>query len=838
MPRIRKLQYGGASRKLGDCFTVLLSGVSGECLAGEMGCCGDSCCSSAVVSRALAEYCQHSDAAREAFVAAKGLDALQMALTRGSPSVATAAARVLGALCSTSHGLRCVLRWQSRGISSGGGGDLLSRVAAISGQVELPPDLRAECVDVLRCVLGSIHGPAAGSGMDLAGVLQTPLNSSAVETPGISGCGIALATDSFIVHVALPPLLSDNAHLRAAAARLVAAAAEEGLLAGGAAAAAASLSAALHLVQTSGSRDDRRAEVHTSLSGVATCGGGGGGGDRGSEGAGRSGTESNAGPNPVPQDWRPVLALCELVAALLGSSEGAELLVALRAPAHVLALCREVLTGTAGGAGDGCQRLNGSSAGDLAGTREALLDAVLLCARDGQYNLWTGKDETHQRERRVFVAGAAKLAALLLRPSLAGSSSSDTKATPGADTDAVAQGSCGAARGSLLGLRDAALPPAYTLTSTAAALASALASWPAEVLQHRELAEPLHGLLCSLSDAVRILLGSGHHGGVDRRVDADNAAASVMWQLPCSGQAVGSCPDWDPGWPEVPPHRNMSSWGLGNGGGCKGGFIWHSGSSGNTLVQASTRLRVASAAAAAAVRLYGAVCGGEETLHEIARSSVTSVAGKEELQDIRSHLKANEESAVTAVVAQCLSRVLEASHDGNAAVTMLTPSLEALLELPTVLLKCLAAARTATTSDGCVNRVSSGFSLVGLGLAAARLAEHILQVSDGNTTADSLDTPSLDCSSTWYCGGSKPAITNHARQNRPATHVGRCSSEQHVALLTALRVWSRAMELNPDCTCRLQEGSFEEGSEHAAATCDACNVRPIGFLSKFVGAME
>ncbi|EFJ43882.1 hypothetical protein VOLCADRAFT_121376 [Volvox carteri f. nagariensis] len=65
-----------------------------ECLAGEMGCCGDSCCSSAVVSRALAEYCQHSDAAREAFVAAKGLDALQVAAP-AAPKVADRSNRML-----------------------------------------------------------------------------------------------------------------------------------------------------------------------------------------------------------------------------------------------------------------------------------------------------------------------------------------------------------------------------------------------------------------------------------------------------------------------------------------------------------------------------------------------------------------------------------------------------------------------------------------------------------------------------------------------------------------------------------------------------------------------
>eukprot|EP00198_Chlamydomonas_reinhardtii_P013540 XP_001702877.1 flagellar associated protein [Chlamydomonas reinhardtii] len=49
-----------------------------ECLAGELDCCGDGCCSSVAVSRALAEYCQHSDAAREAFVRARGFEAMQL----------------------------------------------------------------------------------------------------------------------------------------------------------------------------------------------------------------------------------------------------------------------------------------------------------------------------------------------------------------------------------------------------------------------------------------------------------------------------------------------------------------------------------------------------------------------------------------------------------------------------------------------------------------------------------------------------------------------------------------------------------------------------------------
>ncbi|GFR47212.1 hypothetical protein Agub_g8893, partial [Astrephomene gubernaculifera] len=183
MPRIRKQRFGGASAKLAACFDILLSGAPGECLAGELGCCADSCCSSAAVSRALAEYCQHSAAAREAFVAGRGLEAMQAALTRGSPAVAAAAARVLAALCGSTDGLRRLLHWQR---TQPGSSDLLAQLAAAAGGGSgggLPPDLRAECVEALRAALGALHGPAAGGGLELAAALQESLKSSPDSRP-------------------------------------------------------------------------------------------------------------------------------------------------------------------------------------------------------------------------------------------------------------------------------------------------------------------------------------------------------------------------------------------------------------------------------------------------------------------------------------------------------------------------------------------------------------------------------------------------------------------------------------------------------------------------------
>ncbi len=57
--------------------------AGGDCSAGELGCCGDSCCSSALVSRALSEYFQYGNAPRESFVASRGLEAMQVGAERG-----------------------------------------------------------------------------------------------------------------------------------------------------------------------------------------------------------------------------------------------------------------------------------------------------------------------------------------------------------------------------------------------------------------------------------------------------------------------------------------------------------------------------------------------------------------------------------------------------------------------------------------------------------------------------------------------------------------------------------------------------------------------------------
>ncbi|KXZ56274.1 hypothetical protein GPECTOR_1g24 [Gonium pectorale] len=266
----------------------------GECLAGELGCCADDCCSTAAVSRALGEYCQHSAAAREAFVAAKGLEAVQAALTRGRPAAAAAAARVLGALCAAPHGLRCVLLWQSSR-----GCDLLSQLASASACAALPPLLRAEAVDALRGALAALHAPAAGGGLDLEQALREslsyPVDATAAGPPGRPTDGSAPPAADMLSRVILPPLLADNLHLRAAAARLLVLAVEERLLPGGAAAAASTLAAALGLPPP-----PQRPQLLSH---------------------GELGTQS--GPGRVPSGPSHVsvraLPLCELVAALLES---------------------------------------------------------------------------------------------------------------------------------------------------------------------------------------------------------------------------------------------------------------------------------------------------------------------------------------------------------------------------------------------------------------------------------------------------------------------------------------------------------------------------------------
>ncbi|GIL44498.1 hypothetical protein Vafri_1949, partial [Volvox africanus] len=621
----------------------------GECLAGELGCCGDSCCSSAVVSRALAEYCQHSDAAREAFVAAQGVDALQVALARGSPSVATAAARVIGALCASPHGLRCVLRWQRDRGSGGGRGDLLSTLAAAASQAELPPDLRAECVDALRCALGSLHGPAAGGGLELAGMLQAA---------GGLLCGSITAGD-FLTKVALPPLLSSNTHLRAAAARLIAAAVEEGLLPADTAgdAAAASLLQALGLASDDGAA--RASCEPTRLDQIS-----------------EPGDETRLRNPSTATGARRALALCELVAALLGSSQGAEVLVAMRAPFHVLERCREALTGFVGCSGINHEgwRLQDSSDGVV--VREALLDAVLLCAREGPQKLWTAANEVRWRERRAFVAGAAMLAALLLSNVPARADASAIATVPSAIT-ARADGGFGEPFQGETAVSTGA-------TSTVATLASALASWPREVLGHADLRRPFTDLLSSLSSAAVTLL----HGCCPGSYSGSPNNSIVQPQL-----------NW------IPAAPIEEVWGFGTQGHSRDvrlGLVNNDhffGDGSKTLDKKTATLRVITSSAAAMVRLYGAVNGSksnssvhasegglhndDEAVHSgddvdaLMKACTTGL-----LCGYRPAMVTKAEAVGSAAVAKCLGHLLEAAYDSTvAAATLIGPSMEALLEL-------------------------------------------------------------------------------------------------------------------------------------------------------------
>ncbi|GIM00539.1 hypothetical protein Vretimale_5532 [Volvox reticuliferus] len=822
MPRIRKLQPVGASRKLGECFRLLLSGASGECLAGELGCCGDSCCSAAVVSRSLAEYCQHSDAAREAFVAAQGVDALQVALTRGSASVATAAARVLGALCASPHGLRCVLRWQR---DSGSTGDLLSTLAAAASQVELPPDLRAECVDALRCALGSLHGPAAGGGLELAGMLQDAAGGL---------CGFNTAGD-FLTKVALPPLLSANTHLRAAAARLIAVAVEEGVLPTGAGGdgAAASLLAALGLATNDGRALDSCELTRLGL-------------------VSEPGDEDLKNPSTAV-GARRALALCELVAALLGSPQGAEVLVAMRAPFHVLELCRESLTDSVscGGLNHVGGWLQDSSDGGA--VREALLDAVLLCVREGPQKLWTAADEVSWREMRAFVAGAAMLATLLLSRLPARADASAIATAPNLLITARADGGPGEpAQG------ETALSTGTT--STAAALASALASWPREVLGHADLRLPFADLLTSLSSAAVTLLhgccpgphrGSANNGIMQSQLQLNWAPAAPMEEGLGSGNLgrfqeearlglVGS------------DHRNGNEIGWCADGGATGS---------KALDKKAFTLRVMASSAAAMLRLYGAMNGsrsnslehvsggrlhdGDQVVHagDDADPVMNACAPGSLCGDNNQNLVT--EALGSATVAQCLGRFLEAACDSAAATAgLFGPFFEALLELDVGQLEALGAQGLTPlpATDGGVRGSGHEFSLAGLGLAAIKLVERLLPLATGDKTAPPLHLASSGGSAAWElraCGSSGGlAGYQHWSQGPAHSAIGHCSSDQHATLLAALLLWAKMMSLVPVCMCGRQiEGAGLE--RHIITPClDAYELRPIGPLLLVTEAAE
>ncbi|GLC32999.1 hypothetical protein PLESTB_000382000 [Pleodorina starrii] len=836
MPRIRKLQHGGASRKLGECFKLLLSGASGECLAGELGCCSDSCCSSALISRALAEYCQHSDAAREAFVAAKGIDALQTALLRGSPSAAVGAARVLGALCAGPHGLRCVLRWQSAS-----GGDLLSRLALVAGAggggsggggggvagegagAGLPPELRTECVDALRAALGALHGPAAGGGLELAGALQVNASNPLGAFPG-----------DFLTRVALPPLLSSNAHLRAAAARLIVAAAEEGLLpsgGGAAAAAAATLSAALGLAGlVSGNRAD---------------------GALGVSGARASGDRPQR-PCTLPRGGGlHVLALCELVASLLDSPSGAELLEAMRGPSLVLALAlgREASAADGGGGvsgGGGGGEWPDSGSGDDSTEREALLDAVLLCVRHGYDRLWAAPDEEKQRERRAFALGAARLATLLTTTrTTAAAAASDAAAGAAAAT----AGDCGRGAsvfpvGVLVG-RGGAVAPSRSI-STAAALASALSYWPQSVLSHADLREALADLRCALSDAVASALRRGSLGGGGGGA-AEELADGV--QQPATAQPAAATGDpgvWGSGWREAAPRAARF-------GGSKIGGI--SGSAGCSTMYEAAALHAVASAAAAAIRLYGAA-GGRRAPSASGAATTAAAADSPSLRGVSDGIRCCEATAV----AQCLGHLLEAARDCRTATALLTAPLEALLELPDEPPDLLLTASSAMPSCGSSTDAGGLPLLPVLALAAAGLVERLLQLPTGDTaTPLSAASPGGTSSWVWHHaagGGSSGVGTRRDITGRwggasaPAQsgHGGgglQHSAEQHAALLAALRVWSRLMGLRRSCTCgetRLHVGEQptcpDDSGIVAPVACQACSIRPLGPLVAVAEAAE
>ena len=57
-------------------------------------------------------------------------------------------------------------------VGAGGGADLLTQLAAAAAAPGLPPDLRVEAVEALRCGLAALHGPAAGGGVELAAALR------------------------------------------------------------------------------------------------------------------------------------------------------------------------------------------------------------------------------------------------------------------------------------------------------------------------------------------------------------------------------------------------------------------------------------------------------------------------------------------------------------------------------------------------------------------------------------------------------------------------------------------------------------------------------------------
>ncbi|PNH11094.1 hypothetical protein TSOC_002109 [Tetrabaena socialis] len=364
MPRIRKPRYGGSASKLAACYEILLSGAAGECLEGELGCCSDSCCSSAAVSRALSEYCQHSDAAREAFAASNGLGAIVALppLLSANLHLRAAAARLVAAAVT-------------EGLLAGGAAGAGAQLAAALG-LRLGPGIGRDVAVVHRGPQQEEVG--GGEASELA-----PERLGAGAAGGAAGSGALEAV---------------------AGAGAVSSSSGAGMVADkGAAAGSATPPAQLLMESAAG----------------AACGGGGDGGSgaapgavlpplRGASDAAQAvvGACSPAAGCAAGGDVGGVraLALCELVAALLTSAAGCEVLHAMHAPEHVLRLCAAAhLRPPTGRHHDelGCVE------------REALLDATLLLLRGGPaHHMWRG--EAGEAALRAAVVRSSILASELL----------------------------------------------------------------------------------------------------------------------------------------------------------------------------------------------------------------------------------------------------------------------------------------------------------------------------------------------------------------------------------------------------------------------------------------
>ncbi|GIL44499.1 hypothetical protein Vafri_1949 [Volvox africanus] len=430
---------------------------------------------------------------------------------------------------------------------------------------------------------------------------------------------------------------------------------------------------------------------------------------------------------------------------------------------------------------------------------------------------------------QAFVAGAAMLAALLLSNVPARADASAIATVPSAIT-ARADGGFGEPFQGETAVSTGA-------TSTVATLASALASWPREVLGHADLRRPFTDLLSSLSSAAVTLL----HGCCPGSYSGSPNNSIVQPQL-----------NW------IPAAPIEEVWGFGTQGHSRDvrlGLVNNDhffGDGSKTLDKKTATLRVITSSAAAMVRLYGAVNGSksnssvhasegglhndDEAVHSgddvdaLMKACTTGL-----LCGYRPAMVTKAEAVGSAAVAKCLGHLLEAAYDSTvAAATLIGPSMEALLELDAGPFEALRSPESTPSppAHGGACGSDNGFSLTILGLAAIKLVEGLLPLVTGGTTKSPQLLSSSGLSAVWdwhdYCTSGRSAGYRNCSQRSMNCSTGVCSSDQHAMLVAALLLWTKVMIHVHACTCEHQDESVH--SQSLARCLDAYALRPLGPL--------